>query len=854
MIPGGAGSPGQMIRYRITATDVAGDSSRLPLFHDPLDSGEYFGTVVDNPQIQSELPVAHLFVSNVGASETRTGTRASLFYLDELYDNIEITLRGQSTSGFPKKGHNLDFNRDHRFRPRPDAGRVKDIKLLTNWADKSRVRNTLAYEVIEWAGSVGHFGFPVRVQRNGAFHAILDLLEDGDDRWMERVGRDPEGALYKMYNALNGAGGNEKKTRRDEDFSDLQTLVNELSTSRPLADRVRYAWDNLDLPQTISYFAALALISSQDHGHKNYYVYRDTRGSGEWTILPWDVDLSFGRNWTHEFSYLHDALYQDNELDFYNAPQQNKPANRLYDLILEHPEFRAMYLRRLRTLMDTILQPPGTAEEALFIEARIREWVELLDPPGISPSDTDLDYSRWGSWGNQNSTRAEAQRIIDIHLPGRREFLFEDPLATVNGESIPSAQPDVVRVAFGDHELNPLSGNPDEAWVQVHNQESFAVDLSGWKLTGGMEFTFKPGTVLPANRAIHVSPDVAAFRARASAPRGGLNLFVQGNALNRTANQDGVLTLSAPNGTVADTLAYTGDPSDAQRHLRIAELMFSPALHPSGTDAEEFEFVELKNIGPVPLDLNGVRFTEGIRFEFSQDAVLEPGAFALLVHNLTGFAARYGDHLPVFGVYDGRLDNSGEMVRLADAADKPILEFAYDPAWQPSASGQGHSLVIKDEHVPWHDWGLAPRWRASTAFGGSPGYDDPHDPDGDSDGDGMPDAWEMAHGLDPMADDAGGDTDGNGLTDLEEYLAGTDPRWAASTVRLEFDKLAGEGVRLSFEVLPGRHYRLLSAPEANGESWEELYALPPSEERGTHSVTVAPDDLPARYYRLETFR
>ncbi|HVR35109.1 MAG TPA: CotH kinase family protein, partial [Methylomirabilota bacterium] len=427
MIPGGAGASGQMIRYRITATDVAGDSSRLPLFHDPLDSGEYFGTVVHNPQIQSELPVVHLFVSNVGAGETRAGTRASLFYLDELYDNIEITLRGQSTSGFPKKGHNLDFNRDHRFRPSPDAGRVKDIKLLTNWADKSRVRNTLAYEVIEWAGSVGHFGFPVRVQRNGAFHAILDLLEDGDDRWLERVGRDPEGALYKMYNALNGAGGNEKKTRRDEDFSDLQTLVNELSTSRPLADRVRYAWDNLDLPQTISYFAALALISSQDHGHKNYYVYRDTRGSGEWTILPWDVDLSFGRNWTHEFSYLHDALYQDNRLDFYNAPQQNKPANRLYELIFDHPEFRAMYLRRFRTLMDTILQPPGTAEEELLIEARIREWVELLDPPGISPSDTDLDYSRWGSWGNQNSTRAEAQRIIDIHLPGRRAFLFENP-------------------------------------------------------------------------------------------------------------------------------------------------------------------------------------------------------------------------------------------------------------------------------------------------------------------------------------------------------------------------------------------------------------------------------------------
>ncbi|HVR35465.1 MAG TPA: thrombospondin type 3 repeat-containing protein, partial [Methylomirabilota bacterium] len=136
----------------------------------------------------------------------------------------------------------------------------------------------------------------------------------------------------------------------------------------------------------------------------------------------------------------------------------------------------------------------------------------------------------------------------------------------------------------------------------------------------------------------------------------------------------------------------------------------------------------------------------------------------------------------------------------------------------------------------------------------SPGYDDPQDPDVDSDGDGMPDAWEMAHGLDPMADDAGVDTDGNGLTNLEEYLAGTDPRWAASTVRLEFDMLAGEGVRLSFEVLPGRHYRLLCADALTVGDWEELFALPPSEEKGTHTVTVAPDAAPARYYRLETFR
>jgi len=46
----------------------------------------------------------------------------------------------------------------------------------------------------------------------------------------------------------------------------------------------------------------------------------------------------------------------------------------------------------------------------------------------------------------------------------------------------------------------------------------------------------------------------------------------------------------------------------------------------------------------------------------------------------------------------------------------------------------------------------------------------------DSDGDGMPDDWELTYGLDPSdAADANLDSDGDGLTNLEEFLAGSNP-------------------------------------------------------------------------------
>ena len=39
----------------------------------------------------------------------------------------------------------------------------------------------------------------------------------------------------------------------------------------------------------------------------------------------------------------------------------------------------------------------------------------------------------------------------------------------------------------------------------------------------------------------------------------------------------------------------------------------------------------------------------------------------------------------------------------------------------------------------------------------------------------MQDGWEVANGLDPLADDASGDPDNDRLTNLQEHNVGTDP-------------------------------------------------------------------------------
>jgi hypothetical protein len=59
------------------------------------------------------------------------------------------------------------------------------------------------------------------------------------------------------------------------------------------------------------------------------------------------------------------------------------------------------------------------------------------------------------------------------------------------------------------------------------------------------------------------------------------------------------------------------------------------------------------------------------------------------------------------------------------------------------------------------------------------------DPNLDADGDGLPNGWEQAHGLDPLSsignNGADGDPDGDGYSNYQEYLAGSDPQNPLST-------------------------------------------------------------------------
>jgi hypothetical protein len=161
--------PGQMLRWRFEAADTQGTVGRAPAFLDPEDGDYYFGTVAENADEATpaaRVPSVH---REPGRRHPRRHPRL-VFYLGLFYDNVRIDLHGQSSLGFPKKSYNLDFNADNRFVWNLDAPRkLKDVDLLSNYADKTRLRNSLAHEVARRAATPYHFAFPIRVQRNAPF-------------------------------------------------------------------------------------------------------------------------------------------------------------------------------------------------------------------------------------------------------------------------------------------------------------------------------------------------------------------------------------------------------------------------------------------------------------------------------------------------------------------------------------------------------------------------------------------------------------------------------------------------------------------------------------------------------------
>jgi hypothetical protein len=271
----------------------------------------------------------------------------------------------------------------------------------------------------------------------------------------------------------------------------------------------------------------------------------------------------------------------------------------------------------------------------------------------------------------------------------------------------------------GDPQWNSVAGaaNPDDA-----AKLQTTIDISG---SIGL---LRPGVNLLAVHGLNTSVDSADFLISVELVGGELS---QGSVSPTALPYAGPLSLNQ--GTHIKARAFNGKWSTLNeaifttalvaQSLRVSEIMYHPADTGNRNDPNT-EFIELTNIANQSINLNLVRFTDGIDYTFPSFE-LPAGGYCLVVKDRAAFQAKYGAELPVVGQYTGSLDNGGERIELVDAVGQVIQSFAYDDSWFKSTDGQGYSLTVKDpKTVDVNSLNDEAAWRSSTRKGGSPGTGD----------------------------------------------------------------------------------------------------------------------------------
>ena len=307
----------------------------------------------------------------------------------------------------------------------------------------------------------------------------------------------------------------------------------------------------------------------------------------------------------------------------------------------------------------------------------------------------------------------------------------------------------------------------------------------------------------------------------------------------------------------------------------FSEIQYHPTNNYLG-DTNAAEFVELLNLTGTNVPLydpaaltNTWKISGGIDFVFPANRSLAAGGTLLVVNFDPTDVARSNwfcnayqlTNAPLYGPYSGSLANEGEDLQL----------FKPDPPQAPPHPDAGFVPYVLVEHIhylsaaPWPTNGTAGQSLQRTVpanFGNEPLNWFMASPTAgasstrDSDGDGLPDWWESANGLNPSSasgvNGANGDPDGDGQGNLNEFIAGTNPHNASDYLRINSLFAGGGAVSITFFAVGGHTYSVLYRNDLTGSAWQKLIDAPASANSATVTIIDPNPTATNRFYRLAT--
>jgi hypothetical protein len=855
----------------------------LPVYH--------LVTRVDEHANAQQVPVTRAdgtTLNPVGGKYTHSlyNWQGALCYDGRVYDHIRFRARGGVWRfAMGKNMWKFDFNRGHDFQARDDYGRRYDQgwKKLNfsaciqqgdfNSRGEHGLYESVGFRLFQLSGMPAentqyvHFRMVERPQEtNGTasqfdddFQGLYLGIEQQDGQFLDEHGL-PDGNLYKMESGtgeLNNTGPLGPKNK-----SDLNAFIGSQGYGGSNGAKLDWWRANCDLPNYYNYRAIVDCIHHYDIGDgKNYFYYRNPV-TAKWMALPWDLDLTWDNGAYRADNGIAGLSPSGNSTE----PFFSKVFGGTQAGAGPIPALRLEMRNRVREVLDLLFTP----EQAGML---IDEKAAVLYQPG-QPSFADADRAMWdynpilvSSSVDPNKAghgRFYARAVNDPATPASETSTFAGMLVkmknyvvtrrgvitsqvlTAAEEALVPATPTLTRADGGS---GPLATDrltfTSSDFAGVNGATFVAMK---WRLAEVTD-PAAPGhnpydrTKPRAYEAVASweSPELTTFQATATLPAVGAR--PGGVYRARVKHQDSTGRWSHWSAPVQ----FTAAPPDVQVYLDslvVSQVMYNPAPPTPeevavALEAQEFEWIELMNVGTATLDLRPLRLTKGVDFDFAGSAVtsLPPGGRVVVVKNAAAFAARYGTAFPgvaVAGSWQSgqSLNNGGEELKVSHGAGTAIREFDYSnlPPWPDGADGTGHGLVLVDP-ASRPDHGVGGNWRLSAGRGGSPGTSDvvPYD------------QWAASFGGLPPAEDA----DADGYVNFAEYALGLPPRAGSGPAPLTGETVSDAGLRY-FQVRVRQRlgaddaHVLLDSSETLGAwvSGDPAYELSSTQPNGDGTATL----------------
>jgi hypothetical protein len=388
--------------------------------------------------------------------------------------DVGLRHRGNSAIFFPKWPWKAEFKGSDPF-----PGGWWEMNLNAEYVDQTLLRTYLGYDLFRRVGVPAPRVAYAPLYLNGAYGGLFVQIEQVDERFLASWGLPPHGNLYKSdagdfhmisYDQILDAYP--KKSNRDAPSTDLYEFllaVNYLSDDAFPST----IGDQMDVNGWIDWYAVNVLIGNYEMVAKNFYLYHSF-ADDRWHILPWDVDLTWGHNyWKQGTNGLLDTTVTwDNPIDSGTEESPKEPEvqnptsyesrwNMLIDRMMEVPEFRFLYCRRLSEIMAEAFTVDAVSQRATMAYSSIASW-GAADPYKWEPTCCPFD---------------QGPAEIEQYTAGR--------IAFIQGQ-MPAFCPDLpVPLSINELMVDNTAIVQDEAgeyepWIELRNDSA----LLTWDLTG----------------------------------------------------------------------------------------------------------------------------------------------------------------------------------------------------------------------------------------------------------------------------------------------------------------------------------------------------------------------------------